>query len=88
MTERTLDILKTEVKRIKEQQNQQGFRTLHHDFLNTTTDRITFTDSPEPPDPQQTEKDRLRVLEQKILDDSITTRELIEYERLNILLGR
>lgn len=39
-------------------------------------------------DPQQTEKDRLRVLQQKIRDDSITDRELVEYERLKLELGR
>ena len=38
-------------------------------------------------DPQQTEKNRLRVLRQKILDDTITERELVEYERLKIQLG-
>ena len=38
------------------------------------------------PDPKQTEKDRLKVLQDKILVDSITERELVEYERLKIQL--
>lgn len=75
--------------------NATTILTTSYDIVNTTlviknddgTYSITWNNDPDPLDPQATQKARQRVLTQKVLDDSITTRELIEYKRLKIQLG-
>ena len=67
------------------QNHLDGFRPIHTDKTSRGY-KITWDNTPDPPDPKQTEKNRLRVLTQKILDDTITDRELVEYERLKLII--
>ena len=68
-----------------------GFRALHTDFTNNDEAdgyEVFFSDLPRDNNPPAKTADELRfeVLVDKILDDTITDRELVEYERLKINL--
>jgi len=64
----------------------RGFHVKHNNRLPDGTIEIVYTDVAPLPDPKQTERDRLKVLEDKILDDTITERELVEHERLKLII--
>lgn len=77
----------------KRREANNGFRALHTDFTNNNEAdgfEVFFSDLPSDnnvPAPTVNEL-RFKVLENKVLDDTITQRELVEYERLKIFLGR
>jgi len=84
---------RAEMKIGKRREANNGFRALNTDFTNNNEAdgfEVFFSDLDIHNNaPAKTANElRFEVLTAKVLDDTITNRELIEYERLKINLGR
>lgn len=69
-----------------------GFRAVHTDFTNNDERQgfeVFFSDLPSDNNAPRPTVNELRFeeLQAKVLDDTITDRELVEYERLKLQLG-
>jgi len=75
----------------KDREANNGFRALHTDFTNNNEAdgyEVFYDNVPHNPPPPTANELRLEALKAKVLDDTITDRELVEYERLQLQLGR